>query len=315
MWDFGFENFFRILKSKLSRVKILSLFKRINFILLLALFACSAIIAAAQNLEILSEKIRRGDTEQKRAALYTIRNLETEQASRIAIPALKDDSEIVRATAAFSVIFLPADEAAQVLLPNLADKSALVRRETAYALGEVGNTNAVNALLILLQKDKIYEVRTASAISLGKIGDISAVDELNKILRRKPVKKEEFLRRAAARSIGNIAEHLRNLEATTYTPEDDLSINPIKDERKDRQTFDEKYPIFRSPVQTLIQSLQNPREFEDVRREAVFALGAIGDAAATPILQANINAEDYYLAEISRSALIKIAVYNAPDPR
>lgn len=309
------RTYFIIPKSKFSCVKILNLFKRINFILLLALFACFAINASAQNLEFLTEQIRRGDTEQKRSALYTIRNFKTEQASRIAVPALKDDSEIVRATAAYSVISLPRDEATQVLLPNLADKSALVRRETAYALGEVGNVNAINALLTILQKDKILEVRAASAIALGKIGDISTVDELNKILQRKPNKKEEFLRRSAARSIGNIAEHLRNLEHTTYTPEDKVSVNPIEDERKDRQTFSEKYPVFGSAVQTLIQSLQNPREFDDVRRESAFALGTIGNIAANPVLQANINAEDYYLAEISKSALVKIAIYNVSDTK
>ena len=294
---------------------ILNLFKRINFTLLVALFACFAINASAQNLDFLSEQIRSGDTEQKRSALYTIRNLENEQASRIATPSLKDDSEIVRATAAYSVIFLSSDEAASALLPNLADKSPLVRRETAYALGEVGNVKAVNSLLTILQKDKILEVRAASAVALGKIGDVSAIDELSKILQRKPSTKEEFLRRSAARSIGNIAEHLRNLEAATYTPEDTLSINPIEAEKKDRQTFDEKYPFFRTAVQTLIQSLQNPREFDDVRRESAFALGAIGNVSATPILQANADAEDYYLAEISRSALIKISIYNAPNTK
>ena len=288
----------------------MNLSKQINFILLLALVACLSINASAQNLDFLIEQIQHGDTEQKRSALFTIRNLQTEQTSRIAIPALKDDSEIVRATAAYSVIFLPSDEAASVLLHNLNDKSALVRRETAYALGEVGNISAVNPLLTILQKDKILEVRTASVIALGKIGDVSAIDELNKILRRKPEKKEEFLRRAAARSIGNIAEHLRYLDATIYTPEDKISINPIKVEKEDLKTFGEKYPVFLSVVPTLIQNLQNTREFDDVKRESAFALGSIGDVSANPILKTNLNSEDYYLAEISAQALIKISVYN-----
>ena len=58
----------------------------------------------------------------------------------------------------------------------------------------------------------------------------------------------------------------------------------------------------------LIQTLNNPREFPDVKREAAFALGAIGDAAAIPVLQTNLNNEDYYLAEICRESLKKIAV-------
>lgn len=265
---------------------------------------------SAQSLDFLAEQIQSGDTEQKRDALYKIRNFETEQTSRIAIPALKDNSEIVRATAAYSVIFLPSDEAAQVLLPNLADKSALVRRETAYALGEVGNSISVNQLLQIIQKDKILEVKTAASVALGKIGDVSAIGELNKILQRKPNKKEEFLRRTAARSIGNIAESLRKQKITTYTPED--SQNGVSSDKvnKNNEIFDENYPVFRSAVQTLIRSLQDPREFDDVKREAAFALGEIGNISAISVLQANLSAEDYYLVEIAQQSLDKIYAYN-----
>lgn len=284
----------------------MNLFKRINFLLIFALLAGFSITVSAQSLDLLAEQIERSDTEQKRDALYKIRNLETEQASRVAIPALKDDSEIVRATAAYSVIFLPPDEAAQFLLPNLTDKSAFVRRETAYALGEVGNSIAVNSLLNNLQKDKILEVKTAAIVALGKIGDVSAVDELTEILQRKPNKKEEFLRRTAARSIGNIAENLRKQRTTTYTPEDPMNDTSTKIEK----VVDEKYTVFRFAVQILIQSIQNPSEFDDVKREAAYALGEIGDVSAVSVLQANLDADDYYLAEITKQALAKISAYS-----
>src|SRR5690348_6328443 len=70
-----------------------------------------AVNISAQTLETLAEQIRSGNSEQKRSALFEIRNRQKEEASRIAVPALKDSSDIVRATAAFSVIYLPKEEA------------------------------------------------------------------------------------------------------------------------------------------------------------------------------------------------------------
>src|SRR5688572_21643775 len=64
------------------------------------------------HLEALLNILRSGNSEQKRTALAEIRNLGTEHASRLALPALRDKDEIVRATAAGSVVFLPSSEAA-----------------------------------------------------------------------------------------------------------------------------------------------------------------------------------------------------------
>ncbi|HLM03129.1 MAG TPA: hypothetical protein VK400_18905, partial [Pyrinomonadaceae bacterium] len=69
----------------------------------------------------------------------------------------------------------------------------------------------------------------------------------------------------------------------------------------------ENFPVFRPAINVLIETLQNPREANDIKRESAFALGAIGDAAAIPVLQANSNSEDYYLAEIAREALQKLS--------
>lgn len=279
------------------------LFSALVFLCALCAFAGNSF---AQSFENLSESIRRGNPEQKRDALFQIRNLKSEEYSRLAIPALRDKSEIVRATAAFSVVYLPKDEALAVLLPLFSDKKELVRREAAYALGKTGNPNAAASLLQVLQKDKISEVRAASAVALGEIGDASAVSELVKILQRKPAEKEEFLRRSAARSIGQIAQIIQTGAAKVQTPEDlsnDTNISIIKPKYPN---LIEAFPTFQAANALLIQTLQNRRESADVKREAAFALGAIGSRSAIPVLQANSNAEDYYLAQISREALRKI---------
>ncbi len=259
----------------------------------------------------LEQRIQSGSDEQKRDALFRIRNLELEEASLLAVPALRDNSEIVRATAVFAVIFLPKDQALNVLLPLLNDKKELVRREAAYALGKVGNSNAVNPLLQVLQKDKIADVKNACGVALGAIGDASAIDALTRILQNKPKKEnptDEFLRRSAARSIGQIAQIIQTNNTKILAPESSPSEKYNTIEKSKYPKLAETFPVFRAAINMLIQSLQNPREFADVKREAAFALGAIGDESAKPVLQANLNNEDYYLAEISKEALRKISL-------
>jgi HEAT repeat protein len=261
----------------------------------------------------LEQTIKSGSDEQKRDALFRIRNLKSEEASLLAIPALQDKSEIVRATAAFSVIFLSEDQALNVLLPLLKDKRELVRREAAYALGKVGNPDAINPLIQVFQKDKIADVKNASVIALGEIGDVSAIDALTRILQSNPKKEnaaDEFLRRSAARSIGQIAQTIQTNKVKILTPEDYLKdkLNPT--EKPTYPKLVEAFPVFRAAINVLIQTLQNLRVSDDVKRETAFALGAIGDESARNVLQANLNGEDYYLAEISKEALRKISFYS-----
>ncbi|MEO6589781.1 MAG: HEAT repeat domain-containing protein [Pyrinomonadaceae bacterium] len=254
----------------------------------------------------MSNQIQTGNTEQKREALFQIRNLEMAAASRIAIPALYDSDEIIRATAAFSVIFLPKTEAAKNLLPNLKDKSELVRRETAYALGKVGDSSAITSLIQTANRDKFFEVRTASVVALGEIGDVSAVSELIKILQKKPKEEEEFLRRASARSIGQIAQIIQTDDETVLTPENFLP-DKYKDLKQPKYlNLENQFPVFTQAANILKTVLQNKKESDDTRREAAFSLGAIGDETAVSILQTKLNDKDYYLAEISEESLHKI---------
>ena len=259
-----------------------------------------------QSLEIVTQIIERGNVEQKRDALLQIRNLQTAEASRVALPALKDSSEIVRAAAAFSVIFTPKDEAVRNLTPLLADKKPLVRREAAYALGKVGDAVSINPLLTLFQKDKVLEVRNAAIVALGEIGDVSVIPELTKILQKKPSKKEDFLRRSAARSVGQIAQIIQTGVREVVTPENRTPLKNEIVEPAKNQKLNNEFSFFQPAAQILIQVLRNADEADDVRREAAFALGAIGDETSIAVLQSNFNAEDYYLAQICREALAKI---------
>lgn len=267
------------------------------FFLLFVLFVASTV--QAQDLKAFEETIAKGSSEEKRTVLQQIKLISTSEAARIAIPALRDGDLMVRATAAACISRLPADESFGLLNPLLSDKQEFVRREAAYALGEVKTVESVQALLNTLRRDKVFEVRTAAVISLGALGDLSAVSALVEILRKKPKEDEEFLRRSAARSIGQIAQIERTGNAYVVTPKNFLNEN-FKDKSSD-------VPLsanVATPVLTAV--LQNKKEENDTRREAAFALGAIGDQNAVTVLRSQQNSDDPYLAEIVKEALLKI---------
>jgi HEAT repeat protein len=267
------------------------------------LFTVLSVSTFAQDLDRLAETLRSGNTEQKRTALMQIRSLRSEDASRIAVPALKDDEPIVRATAVSSVIFLPKPEAAADLIPLLRDRDEFVRRETAYALGEVGDPSSAAELLNSLARDKSPEVRSAVAAALGKIGDPSAVPALVDLLKKSPSEATELLRRASARSIGQIAQIMRSGKARVVTPQ---SFLPEKYKDVGPRPSADLLAHFVAAVGTLTRVLDDHRETDDTRREAAFALGAIGDETARDILEKYVSSSDPYLAEICKEALLKL---------
>jgi len=268
------------------------------------LFLTVAHSLAQTNSDELRNKITSGSVEDKRNALLAIRSLKTEDASRIAIPALSDRNELVRATALSAIAFLPKSEATRRLLPLLNDNAEFVRSEAAFALGDVGDISVVQPLIQKMQKDN-SSVRSAAAAALGKIGDASAIDALNAILKRKANDDDENLRRSAARSIGQIARFIRTGKRSVNTPQNFLPTK-YKENYSATQSVIYEFPLFRSSVAILNIVLSNEKEADDVRREAAFALGAIGDALSRKILSEHLNSSDNYLAEICKEALLNI---------
>lgn len=298
--------------KKFKSEKVRSFFNIRNLTFSLFLLLTSFTFSAyAQEIEQLSNQIQFGTIEIKRDTLFQIRNYQRAETSRIAVPALRDSNETIRATAAFSVIYLPKEEAFSALLPNLADKSEMVRRETAYALGKVQNPKAVEPLIRLFQKDKILEVRNASIVALGEIGDASAIELLTSVFRQKPNDDNEFLRRSAARSIGQIAQIIQINNSYTVTPKNFLPEKYKTFSLEKYENLAAKLVQFRNAVQVLIKVLQNKNESDDTKRETAFALGAIGDSSAIQILQQNLDAKDLYLAEICKEALTKLSNKNS----
>ena len=65
-------------------------------------------------------------------------------------------------------------------------------------------------------------------------------------------------------------------------------------------------PELKTAARLLSQILQKPTETDDIKREAAYALGEIGDVSAISVLQQKLNSEDYYLVKNSRRAIAKI---------
>ena len=249
----------------------------------------------------LKQQIDNGSSEEKRSALFEIRNMRSAEASAIAVPATRDPDVLVRSTAAASVVFLLPHEAASVLIPLLSDKDEFVRREAAYALGKIHHAPVSAALARTMQGDKVAEVRSAAAVALGVTGDVSSIGALVSILKARPREDDEFLRRSAARSIGQIAQIHNTGDRSVITPQNFL---PDRFKDLDGGKLD---PIgFAEAVNVLISVLRNEKESDDTRREAAYSLGAIGDDKAAPVIRTFVSGEDTYMAEIAREALLKI---------
>jgi HEAT repeat protein len=216
------------------------------------------------------------DREVRRDAVMLLGAMHRPDASRVASAALTDPDEIVRATAAHAVLSLPADETVPLLVQLLNDKKEFVRREAAYALGQTHSPKAVPDLTRVFGADKEAGVRGAAAVALGEIGDSSAVVPLISALhhsiegskRSGHGENNEFVLRSAVRALGQIRD--------------------------------------RVAVSTLAGILTDKRSASDVKREAAFALGRIGDPSALDALDLAESSSDPYLSQIASEAKKRI---------
>src|SRR5438874_597457 len=222
-----------------------------------------------RQIEVQKNRLTSADAEERRDALMKLNLMRRPEASRAAVASLNDAEPSVRVAAAHALTSAPSSDAANALIPLLQDKLEFVRREVAYALGEGGSRDAIAPLTKLLAADKEMSVRAAAAMALGRIKDETAVIALAKAIDERAPKKKaeenEFLRRAAVESLGEI----------------------------------------RSPagVEILVAVLTTKGNSLDTRRVAAMALGKIGSNSAVPALQAALHSDDPYLAEAAREAL------------
>ena len=272
---------------------------------LAAAIFCEIFTAAAysQTAQQFDSAIRSGNSEQQRDALFELKKIANADASAIALPALKSTDEMVRATAATAVIWLPANESVAALLPLLVDQSEFVRREASIALGLIGDPSACQPLIELVRKENIIEVKNAAIIALGNIGDASAIGLLVEILNKKPKDEDEFTRRSAARSIGQIAANMNGDRSPAVTPKNFLPLKYKEIEPEGRKANISQ--AFTNAVPVLIKILNNKKEKIDTQREAAAALGFIANDTALPALNSCSKSSDPYLSEICKESILR----------
>lgn len=196
---------------------------------------------------------------------------------------LGDKDYMVRVAAAEALQWIRSREAVPALLAALKEPvpqgegtATRAQVQVVQALGSLGDPAAVAPLIDVLQ-DEGYapHVRSLAASSLGQIGDLRAVEPLIRMLKHE----HHNLRRGAAYALGYLGDKqatkpiINAFHARMITGRDAAAVlSLIKDPRA---------------VKVLIGLLKS--KDDSARRQAISALGAIGDRAAVGPLMAKLS--------------------------
>lgn len=113
------------------------------------------------------------------------------QAINTLIELLEHGNEVDRCSASQTLGALKAKEASSVLTALLVDEDLDVCVDAALALGEIGETNAVEGLLATLMHDPEGEVKTAVTKALATIGGKNVISSLIQLVEQRPEDMED----------------------------------------------------------------------------------------------------------------------------
>ncbi|KDE56185.1 HEAT repeat domain-containing protein [Methanoculleus sp. MH98A] len=181
--------------------------------------------------------------------------------------ALQSDDAEIRAAAVAALRSLGAP-AVEFLIAALSDPHDAVRIAAAEGLGDIGDENGVDAL-ILLTGDAGQDVRSAAAAALGQIGDARALEAL-------------------IRLFGDDYPGVRSVAAKTVAVFGPDVLEPLE------AALEEPVPVVRLTAARAIGIIGNPRSIpllirhlEDPAREvgvtAARVLGGFGNLAVEPL--------------------------------
>lgn len=116
------------------------------------------------------------------------------------LKALRDDKSFyVRQFSAQSLVSLKDPRTLPSLLKDINNQDALVRARVVEALGQIGDTQAVQPLIDRLQNDTQASVRWRAAESLGMLKNINAINMLIEVLQKEG---DPVVRGRAAEALG-----------------------------------------------------------------------------------------------------------------
>lgn len=269
-------------------------------ILSVALFAQFAVAQKALNQ---TPSISSPDPEERRSAIYLLRLDCRPDSARTAAFLANDPLPVIRASVAPLLACLSPAEAEPLLVKLLADESPFVRKEAAYAFSDLMEPVGSASLISAFARESDAEVRAAIVISIGVVGSFDALNLLIKVLEDRSKRENEFLRAASARSIGQIAQRLSTGRFDRTQPQ---SFLPEKFKNLKPTNALEAFPVFESALPPLEAAALDRGEDYDVRRAAVFSLGAIGSNRSLAVVRAAAASSDPFLSEIAREALIRL---------
>ena len=226
-----------------------------------------------------AKDLQSGDARVRRTAAFALGKCGGDAASHVGalIRALDDRDEGVREAAAFAIGeigILAAPEAVAPLVRLLeGDPAPAVRRSAAYALGKLGSlAEEATGPLRQALKHPDPRVRQNAAWALGQIKTEAveaAVPDLSKLLRRT---EDPLVRRDAAVALGQLGEMARTavpaLRSALSDPEAPVQAEAVV-------ALGKIGPDAGPAVPQLVAILQTTTD-EEIRREAVLALGQIG---------------------------------------
>lgn len=201
----------------------------------------------------------------------------------------KKDS-LIRTHAADALGDIGDTRAVDPLIKSLNDEDWQVRWGAAEALGNIGDARAVEPLINTL-KDKDDSVRKRVVMALGRIGDVQAVDPLKKALKDT---NSIVIRDTAADSLDKIG--------WKPTGDEELVIYLIA-----KGNWIEVVQIGKPAIKPIIESLEYV--YDEDKDLAARALYNIGENAVEPLIGALKNANK----DIRDGALV--ALDNFDDPR
>jgi HEAT repeat protein len=232
-----------------------------------------------------------------------------EASPRVALPlllnVLKDPDPGQRQTAAQSLGKIGDPQAIPALVESLRDPDPGVRRQAAWALGMIGDGNdAVRLGLINLLFDPDLAVQETAAWALGQTGDASTGLSILRTRLWQPQNTSDTKRLAAAALAGM---ELRS------------SLDIVHKLLQDRHPVVRRWAVAalaeiasEEAVPTLSQSLQKDPD-PQVRVEAAFRLGKIGNAQARAALTAALKDPDENVRRIAGAALRDVVHSNPPE--
>ena len=269
--------------------------------------------ATPEVLQALTERLREDAAKEVRwAAVWALEKMGEAAATPEVLQALterlrEDAAKDVRWVAAWALGKMgPAaatPEVLQALTERLReDEDWGVRWEAAGALGQMGKAaatpEAIQALAERLLQDESMWVRQAAAGALGKMGRAAAQKEVIQALVQALRDRDPDVRSEAAEALRQLLpahpEALRNF----------LRVLPVPMTPQETQTLEGVFRDSPWAVPALRALLSDPDP--KVRARAVWALGAVGPAAATPEIIRDLLARRLDKAPTVRTAALKV---------